>query len=64
MWSILHISVTSNVVVVAPGTGQIVKNGLHVFDRGENLLQNGMLHFVFRFSQSLEITLESQNLSR
>jgi len=33
--------VTSLVAVVAPHTGKTVKNGLHVFERGENLLQNG-----------------------
>jgi len=52
MWSILHMSLTSLVVVVAPRTGKIVKNDLRVFEGGENLLQNGILHFVFRFSQS------------
>jgi len=36
---------------VAPRTGQIIKNNLHVFERGENLLQNDILHFVFKFSQ-------------
>jgi len=30
--------------------GKIIKNGLSVFDREENLLQNGILHFVFRLS--------------
>jgi len=30
---------------VAPGTGNIIKNGLRVFERGENLLQNGILVF-------------------
>jgi len=51
MWDILYMRVTSLVVVVAPRTGKIVKNDLHVFER-EHLLQNGMLYFVFRFSQS------------
>jgi len=32
---------------------------LNVFEREEHLLQNGLLHFVFRFSQLSEITLES-----
>jgi len=31
------------VAVVAPRTGKIIKN-----ERGENLLQNGILHFVFK----------------
>jgi len=34
--------VTSLVVVVAPRTGKILKNGLRVFEREENLLQNGI----------------------
>jgi len=33
---------SSLVEVVAPRTGKIIKNGLSVFDRGENLLQNGI----------------------
>jgi len=49
MWGILHMRVTSLTAVVAPRTGKIVKNGLRVFERGENLLQN----------QSSEIALES-----
>jgi len=28
---------------VVPRKGKIIKNGLHVFERGENLLQNGIL---------------------
>jgi len=35
------------------------KNGLGVFERGEILLQNGILYSVFRFSQSSEIALQS-----
>jgi len=31
-------------------TGKIIKNGLRVFERGEHLLQNGILHFVFKLS--------------
>jgi len=57
MWSI-HMRVTSLVAVVAPRTGKIVKNS-RVFERGEDFLQNGVLHFVFRLSQSSEIALES-----
>jgi len=45
MWSILHITVTSLVVVVAPRTGKIIN-----FERGENLLQNDILHFVLKLS--------------
>jgi len=36
--------VTSLVAVVAPCTGKIIKNSLGVFERGENMLQNGILH--------------------
>jgi len=32
---------TSLAADVAPRTGKIIKNGLHVFERAENLLQNG-----------------------
>jgi len=31
---------------VASRTGEIIKNGLRVFERGENLLQNGIPFFV------------------
>jgi len=30
---------------VAPRTGKSIKNRLHVFERGENLLKNGILHY-------------------
>jgi len=43
---------TSFAVPAAPRTGKIIKNGLRVFEREENLLQNGILHFVFKLSQS------------
>jgi len=33
---------------VAPCKGKILKNGFQVFERGENLLQNGIPHFVFK----------------
>jgi len=46
---------TSLVAVGASYTGKIIKNSLNVFEREENLLQNGVLHFVFRLSQSSEI---------
>jgi len=53
--------VTSLVVAVAPRTGKIIRNGLNVSERGENLLQNRnkILHFVFRSTQSSGIALES-----
>jgi len=38
MCDILHMGVTSLVAVVAPRTGKIIKNGLGVFGRGENLV--------------------------
>jgi len=43
--------------LAAPRTGKIIKNGfrVRVFERGENLLQNGILHIVFKLSQSSEI---------
>jgi len=53
MWGILHMRVTSLVAVVAPRTGKIVKNGLHVFESEENLLQNGLLHFVFKIQSNV-----------
>jgi len=34
-------------VTSAPRTEKNHKNGLNVFEGGENLLQNGILHFVF-----------------
>jgi len=45
MWSILYTTPTSLVVAVAPRTGKIIKNGQKW---GDNLLQNGILRFVFR----------------
>jgi len=50
--------VTLLVAAVTPCTGKIIKNGLHVFERGENLLQNGILHFVFTINQLPEIALQ------
>jgi len=29
-------------------TGKIIKNGLYAFERGENLLQIGILNFAFK----------------
>jgi len=37
-------TVMSLVAAVVPRTSQIIKNGLSVFERGENLLQNVVLH--------------------
>jgi len=46
-----HMAVTSLVAALAPRTGKIIKNGLFgVFKRTEYLLQNSILHFVFRLS--------------
>jgi len=45
---------TSLAAAVASRTGKIIKNGLHVFDRGENFL-----HFAFNSSQSSEIDRRS-----
>jgi len=41
---------TSLVAVVAPRTGKINKNRRSVFERGENLLQNSILHFAFKLT--------------
>jgi len=49
----------SLVTAVALRTGKIIKNDLGVFERGENVLQNGILHFVFTLSQTSEIVLQS-----
>jgi len=51
--------VTSLVAVVASHTGRIWKKPPPCFERGQHLLQNGILNFVFRLSQSSRITLES-----
>jgi len=37
---------TSLAVAVVCHTGKIIKHCLDVFERGENLLQNGILHCV------------------
>jgi len=44
-------------------SGKIIKNGLSVFKRG-NLLQNVIIHFVFRLSQSSEIDFSKKGLVR
>jgi len=51
------ITPTSLVAAVAPRTGKINKNG-------ENLLQNGILHFAFKLTQSSEIVFQSKNFHR
>jgi len=38
---------------------KIIKNGLRVFERGENWLQNGILHFALNLSQSSKIVFQS-----
>jgi len=48
----------SLVAAVVPRTGEILKNDLGVFER-EEMIQNGILHFVFRSSQSSEIEFGS-----
>jgi len=50
---------TSLAAAVAPRTGEIIRNGLGVFEKAENLLQNGILHFAYKLSQSSEIVLQS-----
>jgi len=42
---------TPLIATIAPRTGKIIKNGLRVFKREEHLLQNGILHFVFRVNR-------------
>jgi len=69
-------TVTSLVAVVAPRTGKIIKISLSVFWKRRksatkwcttfciNLLQNGVLHFVFKLSQLSQIVLQRKNLHR
>jgi len=60
MWGILNMRVTSLVAVVAPRTVKIVKNGVFLKKRKRRkFAKNGILHFVFKLSQSSEIVLES-----
>jgi len=40
-------TVTSFLAVIGPRTDKTIKNGLSIFEREQNLLQNGVLHFVF-----------------
>jgi len=49
----------SLVTVAAPCTDKIIKNGPSVFEKGDHLLQNSILNFVFNLSQTSEIALES-----
>jgi len=51
--------VMTSLVEVTSRIGRIMKNGLHIFERGKNLLQNGILHFVFKLTHSSEIVLQS-----
>jgi len=44
---------------VALRTCKIIKNGRNVFERRENMLQNGILYFVFKLIQSSEMVLQS-----
>jgi len=44
--------VTSLAAAVASHAGKIWKNRLRVFEGGQNFLQNGVLNFPFRLSQS------------
>jgi len=56
---------TSLAAAVVPRTDKIIKNikllKLRIFERGENLLQHDILHFVFNLSQSSEVVLQSNN---
>jgi len=49
MSRMLDMTPTSLAAAVVLRKGQIIKNVLGVFKRGENLLQNGILHFIFIF---------------
>jgi len=47
---------SANVAIVASRTRKIIKNDLKVFSKEENICyKNGILHFVFKLSQSSEI---------
>jgi len=37
---------------LAPRTGKIINTASVFFERGENLLRNGIQHFVFKLNQS------------
>jgi len=59
-----EITPTSLAAALARRTDKIIKNGLRFFERVENLLPNGILHFVFKCSQSSKVVLQSKNLHR
>ena len=44
---------------VAPSTGKIMQNAPELFERGQNLLQNGILNFAISLSQSPAIAFQS-----
>jgi len=46
-------------VGMVPTYRQIIKNVLNVHERGEDLLQNGILHFVLWLSQTSDDFFES-----
>ena len=46
----------ATILVIAPSTDKNMENGP---ERGQNLLQNGILNFAFRLSQSPAIALKS-----
>jgi len=46
----------------AARTGKIIKNGIRVFERGENFLQNGVLHFAFKFKPIVRNLLQSYRI--
>jgi len=59
MSDIPDMTLTSLAVAVAPRTGKIIKNGRRIFERGENLLQNSILHSLVKLRQSSEIVLQN-----
>jgi len=46
MSGIPDVTPTSLAAPVEPRTGKIIQNGLRVFERGENLPQNGILYYI------------------
>ena len=50
--------------VVVPYTSKIMKNVLEFLERGEDLLQNSVLKFAIRLSQSPVIAFQNWNLHR
>jgi len=53
--------VMSFVAIVVPQTGKIIKNSPVLSERGENLLQNGILQFLFLFRMQIKILLKNYN---